>query len=60
MKHLVKRGRKIVGFVFQDAKGYFWYAFGKPSRPEYVAFACNSIEDGEKRINDNLKIYEPA
>ncbi len=50
MKHLVKKGRKIVGFVRQDQNGQFWYSFGKPSQSSYISFACNSLEQGIARI----------
>jgi len=46
MKHLVKRGRKIIGFIYSDSQGQFWYAFGKPSQSEYISFACRDIEHG--------------
>jgi hypothetical protein len=45
-KHLVKNGRKIKGFVWQDTKGLWWYAFGKPSQDEYMAFGCRDLEHG--------------
>jgi len=45
-KHLVKRGRKVIGFVYQDRNGQFWYAFGRPSADNYIAFACRSLEHG--------------
>lgn len=45
-KTLIKRGNRIKGFVYQDAKGSFWYAFGKPSQNNFIAFACRSIEHG--------------
>lgn len=45
-KHIVKSGRKIVGFVYSDSNGQYWYAFGRPSQPEYIAFACRSLEHG--------------
>lgn len=45
-KHLVKNGKKIKGFVFQDPDKKWWYAFGKPSRDNYIAFACKSLEHG--------------
>lgn len=50
MKHIVKRGRKILGFVYQDMKGHFWYAFGKPSQSNYISFYCSSLEQGIARI----------
>lgn len=46
MKHLVKDGRRILGFVYSDKNGQYWYAFGKPSQFEYIAFACKSLECG--------------
>lgn len=57
-QHLVKKGRKILGFVYQDSKGYFWYAFGKPSQACYIAFECNSLEQGIARIEMHLNICE--
>jgi len=45
MKHLVKSGRRIKGYVYQDQEGW-WYVFGKPSQTEYIAFACRSLEHG--------------
>jgi hypothetical protein len=53
MKTIIKEGRKIKGFVFQDKQGEFWFAFGKPSQDNYIAFLCGSIEEG---IN-NVKKY---
>lgn len=50
MKNLVKRGRKIIGFVWQDKNGQHWYAFGKPSQSQYISFACNSIEQVVARV----------
>lgn len=44
--HLVKRGNRILGFVYQDRDGQFWYAFGRPSADSYIAFACRSLEAG--------------
>lgn len=46
MKHLVKSGRRIKGFVYQTPNGEWWYAFGKPSQSNYIAFACKSKEHG--------------
>lgn len=46
MKHLVKNGRKVKGFVYQKNDGSFWYAFGKPSQDNYISFACRSLEHG--------------
>lgn len=46
MKTIVKNGNRIKGFVWQDAKGDFWYAFGRPSKDSYISFACRSIEHG--------------
>jgi hypothetical protein len=49
-KTLVKRNRKIIGFTWQNPDGSFWYAFGRPSQVSYIAFECNSIEQGMARI----------
>lgn len=46
MKHLVKSGRRIKGYVYQDQEGGWWYALGKPSQTDYIAFACRSLEHG--------------
>jgi hypothetical protein len=46
MKHLVKNGRKIKGFVYQDSQQNWWFAFGRPSQDNYIAFACRSKEHG--------------
>jgi len=54
-KHLVKRGRKVIGFVYQDSNGQFWYAFGRPSADNYIAFACRSLEAGIASI----EMYRP-
>lgn len=50
-KHLVKRGRRILGFVGKNGNELF-YAFGKPSQGSYMAFYCTSIEEGVKKIKD--------
>jgi len=55
--HLVKSGRKILGFVWEDVGGDWWYAFGKPSQSNYIAFKCDSLESGKKKIlghEDNI------
>ena len=46
MKYLVKNGRKIKGFVYQDSQQNWWFAFGRPSQDNYIAFACRSKEHG--------------
>ena len=43
---LVKRGKKIIGFVYKDTKGQHWYAFGRPSQDNYISFACRDISHG--------------
>lgn len=45
-KHLVKRGSRIKGFVWADKNGQHWYAFGKHSQSNYIAFACRDLEHG--------------
>lgn len=45
-KHLVKNGRKIKGFVYQDKNGQWWYAFGRPSQDAYISFAACNLEHG--------------
>jgi hypothetical protein len=49
-KQLIKNGRKIKGFTYQDKDGQYWYAFGKPSQDNYMAFACRSHEHGKACI----------
>ena len=44
-KTLVKNGNRIKGFVYKNKDGY-WYAFGKPSQDNYIAFKCRDIEHG--------------
>lgn len=50
MKHIVKRNKKIIGFVYKKCDNTFWYAFGKPSHNIWIEFECNSIEQGIARI----------
>lgn len=45
-KVIVKDGKRIIGFVYKDMEGNFWYAFGRPSQSNYIAFRCKSIEHG--------------
>jgi len=58
MKHLVKQGNRIKGFVFQKKDGTYWYAFGKPSQAEYIAFACRDLEHGIACIEMHSGICE--
>jgi hypothetical protein len=48
-KHLVKNGRKILGFVHIQ-NGVFYYSFGKPSQCSYISFECRDLEQGIARI----------
>lgn len=48
---IIKVNRKIRGFVSQRSNGQYFYAFGKPSQSSYIAFDCESIEQGIQRIN---------
>lgn len=50
MKHLIKRGKRIIGFVGQYSNGQHYYAFGKPSQSNYIAFHCDSLEQGIARV----------
>lgn len=45
-KYVVKNGNKIKGFVYQDSNKKWWYAFGKPSQDNYIAFSCRDLEHG--------------
>lgn len=45
-KTLVKNGNRIKGFVYQDESGEWWYAFGRPSQDDYIAFHCRDLEHG--------------
>jgi hypothetical protein len=49
---IIKTGKKIDGFVWEDKNGKCWYAFGKPSQSNYIAFGCRSIEDGTEKIKN--------
>lgn len=58
--HLVKSGRKILGFVWEDVGRNWWYAFGKPSQSNYIAFACDDLEHGINNVgehSDPIKNY---
>jgi hypothetical protein len=55
-KHLVKNGKRIKGFIYQKADGTFWYAFGKPSQDNYIAFACRDLEHGIACIEMYMRI----
>lgn len=46
MKTLVKNGKKIKGFVYQTNDGSWWYAFGKPSQDNWIAFSCRDKSHG--------------
>ena len=48
---LVKRGRIIVGFVYQVAEGAR-YAFGAPSQASYLAFEVPSVQVGIEKIKE--------
>lgn len=50
-KHIVKRGRRILGFVGKNGRDLF-YAFGKPSQSSYMAFYCSSVDEGIQKIKD--------
>jgi hypothetical protein len=56
MKHLVKKGRRIKGFVFEQ-NGSWWYAFGRPSQDNYISFACDSLEQGIARVEMNTNHF---
>jgi hypothetical protein len=50
-KILVKDSkRRIKGFVGVRGDGQHYYAFGRPSQNSYIAFDCNSVEQGIARI----------
>jgi hypothetical protein len=49
-KHLIKRGKRIVGFVYQRSQGQWCYAFGRPSQDQYITFDCDSLEQGIARV----------
>ena len=58
MKTIVRNGKRIKGFVFTKKDGTTWYAFGKPSQAEYIAFACKSVEHGIACIEMHSGICE--
>ena len=49
--HKVKIGKKIIGFVFQDKRGQWQFAFGRPSQSNFIAFHCQNLRDGIDLIN---------
>ncbi len=49
-KCLIKKGNKIIGFVYKDNQGAFWYAFGKPSQSNFISFECTGFEHGIEKI----------
>lgn len=55
MKILIKRGRKIKGFVYQDSSKNWWFAFGKPSQDNYISFACRDKEHGIASVE--MKVF---
>jgi hypothetical protein len=55
MKHLVKQGKKIKGFVYQDSSQNWWFAFGKPSQDNYISFACRDKEHGIASVE--MKVF---
>lgn len=48
-KHLVKSGKRILGFVYQQGEQWC-YSFGKPSQSQYISFHCDSLEQGIARV----------
>jgi len=57
-KRIVRNGRRIVGFVYLNAQGEYWYAFGRPSQDNYIAFKCNDFSHGEACILMHSNICE--
>jgi hypothetical protein len=50
-KTLIKKGRKIVAFVWDDGKGNgYSYAFGKPSDPSFIAWQGDTPLDKEGAV----------
>ena len=60
IQNLVKNGRKIVGFIFKDDDGAYWFAFGKPSQASYMSWQCKSVEDGLAMIQIHSGLYSNA
>jgi len=54
-KHAVKEGRKIIGFVSMN-NGSWFYAFGKPSQSEYMAFQCPDLKSGINSIKEHSNL----
>ena len=52
-KVLIKRGRRIKGFVYQNNAGEWYYAFGKPSQDNYISFKCRDKEHGMACVEMN-------
>lgn len=49
-RQIIKRGKKIIGFVYQKQDGSYWYAFGRPSQDNYISFKCRDFEHGTAQI----------
>ena len=57
MKTLIKKNRKIVGFVDQRFGGQWFYVFGRPSQSGgYIAFDCMDKAQGIARIEDSSNL----
>lgn len=51
-KVIIKKGKKIIGFIEIKGDKYF-YAFCKPSAPQYIAFETDSLDKARNRILEN-------
>lgn len=66
-KQVLKQGRKILGFVFEDKNGWA-YAFGSPNQiGGYIAFSPGRPADGQSnellakaRVLENLGFFAKA
>ncbi len=52
MKHIIKKGNKIIGFVYITLNSEWFYAFGRPPHTSYISFACNSLEHGIEKVKE--------
>jgi len=59
---VLKKGRKIKGFIQMRKYNEFGYAFGKPSDANYLLFYGNkkplTLDDCKKRLLNQLSTHE--
>lgn len=58
MKTIIRNGRKIIGFVGENSDG-FYFAFGKPSQPECIAFRSETKEQAIIKVHEHCGVKIP-